>query len=467
MIKISNKKIFATTVFLVAIIIFSGYMSISPTTHAQVINNRVKANVILNYVAGFNTNAYAISLISEDNTAPSIAGLSKDTIILSLTSAQSRIRATCTFINGNLNMLYLDDYVGPASLNQPAANAITMAQAFLQRYQTYTANAFYGSIDTMLSNVTANTNSTTTIGNVKLQASVFDNGNMQALVWTYVDNNGAPAQMKDIALIYNNGHLESFLDNWQLYQITGTPTVTREQAVTAAMQATNNFSYTAKDANGVDSIVSGFKVVAVSNVTLSYVNFYENTPDHSIRSGSPYVLYPAWYASVCFDKLYPGGVSGLTVWVWADSGNVSSVTPMVWDMASNSATGVASSSIVTTSNSETNQASITPILLPLAILAAGAMTTTYVFCNLSKQHNFKRSWKTSSSKHKTVALSLIFAIILAPLIVPSVSATWKSETYISTAGYVGDDPDFNTQEKTTSVDVGTYIFNDFEYAQVF
>jgi hypothetical protein len=238
MIKISNKKILVKTTILVVLIIFSGYMSIFPTTQAQVATNQIKANAILNDVAGINTNAYTISVISDDNKAPSIAGLTKDTMTLSLTSTQSRIRATCTFINGNLNLLYLDDYVGPASLNQPAANAITMAQAFLQRYQSYTANEFYGSISTMLSNVKANANSTTTIGNVKLQASVLDNGNLQSLVWTYIDNSGAPARMKDIALTYNNGHLESFLDNWQFYQIAGTPTVPQEQAITAAMQAT-------------------------------------------------------------------------------------------------------------------------------------------------------------------------------------------------------------------------------------
>jgi hypothetical protein len=197
-------------------------------------------------------------------------------------------------------------------------------------------------------------------------------------------------------------------------------------------------------------------VVAVSNVTLCYVNFYENNAAHSIRSGNPYNLYPAWYASVCFDRLYPGGVSALDVWVWGDSGNVSSVTPVVWRMAANSATGAAASSNVMANN----QASMMPILLPMAILSTGAMTTMYVFYNLSRQHNFKHSGKMSSSKHKTAALSLLLTILLATLIVPSASASWKSETYIAKAGFpASDDPYFYPDEKECAVDVGAYIYS--------
>ena len=253
MIKISKQKLLATTVLLAILIISSTSASLMPSAHAQEVTSSQQATDILGNVVGLNMNAYTANLTSDVNTAanpgavptPNL-GLPKETLTYNLTGSQNSLTASVSFINGNLNMIYLSNYVGSPSLNKPTTNTLSMAQGFLQSYQEYTGNQFYGSLSSMLKGIALNTNTTETTGNVKLQASVFGNQTEQDLIWTYVDNNGVPALMKDVVLTYINGHLESFLDNWQFYQIAGVSTLSSQDAMAAALQAAKNFSYTSR-----------------------------------------------------------------------------------------------------------------------------------------------------------------------------------------------------------------------------
>ena len=278
------KRLFLIAVLLAGLMISVG-VTLSPMAHAAVTTNSQQAIGILGNVVGFDMNVYTASLVSDSNnaahpvptppttinlpaTTTPISSLSQDDLIFNLTSAHSNARARVTFIDGSLNQISLGNYVGSPALNQPATNTLVMAQGFLQRYQSYTSNSFYGSLSSMINNVSPNTNATETTGNIKLQVSIFGNQNEQDLVWTYVDNNDTPAPMKDVVLTYYNGYLESFLDNWQIYQTVGVPTLSSPEAITTALQAANNFSYTAQNSNGINYTVTGFKVAEVFDVTL-------------------------------------------------------------------------------------------------------------------------------------------------------------------------------------------------------
>src|ERR1035437_9049520 len=237
-----NKKSFLTIAFLLILLISIAYMSISPAVHASVITNQQKATDILANVVGFNMNSYTQNLVSEiDNSlqpiplppttlsststaAVQVSSLLRDDVTFNLTSTQSNLRARCTFVNGRLNQISIHNEVGSPSVNQPTTNLVTMTQGFLQRYQSFTGNSLYGSLSSMLNNINLQTNQTVKSENAILQATVFGNQTENDFVWTYVDNNGNPAPMKDIVLSYRNGFLESFLDNSQLYQTNGVPT---------------------------------------------------------------------------------------------------------------------------------------------------------------------------------------------------------------------------------------------------
>ena len=88
-------------------------------------------------------------------------------------------------------------------------------------------------------------------------------------------------------------------------------------------------------------------------------------------------MYPSWYVPLGFDKVYPGGVTGAVVRVWADNGQVSSINPMIYGA----------------DNEETTAVSDTTVsgLLPNAILAALIVGTVgyYTHTSLSKKRSLK------------------------------------------------------------------------------
>jgi hypothetical protein len=426
-----KNKLFLTTVLVIMLSILT-YATLSTTVYAAEITNSQKAKDILSSVVGLNMTAYTTDLNSDiKNTTPSIAnlGLPQETLVYNLTSTQGSLTASCTFINGSLNQIYLSNYMGTQALNQPTINTLNMAQNFLISYQSYTGNHFYGSLSSMLNGVAVNTNATATVSNSKLQ--IFVIGSEQSLVWTYVDNNGVPALAKDVVLTYTNGHLESFLDNWQLYQVTGEPTLSSQDAIRVAMQAVQNYSYIAYNANGANVIETGFKVASIGKATLGYVNYYEDTPQQSVRGVSPLTLYPSWSIALGFDKVYPGNMTGLLVKIWADSGNVSSIAPMLCQPPISS---LASSNDMAT-QVKTDQMSMVTILLPVVAVVASGITAICLYSQKNNLAGLKRNWKFHLSTRKIVAICLVtltIGVMIASPLVYATSYTLKTELYVST-----------------------------------
>jgi hypothetical protein len=466
------KKLLLTAVLLAVLMISTG-MALSPTAHAAEITNSQQATDILGNVVGLSMNSYTTTLTQDINpatnpvlaTAATTAGLSQETLIYNLIGAQGSLRASLSFINGSLNQIYLSNYVGSPSLSTPTTNVLDMAQGFLQNYQSYTDNSFYGSLSSMLNGLTPNTNLTITQGNIKLQVNALGNTE-EDLIWSYVDNNGVPALAKDVILSYSNGLLQSFLDNWQLYQISGAPAVSSQTAIAAALSAAQNFSYIAYNVNGANVTESNFNVTAIFNVSLSYVNYYQQTSEQSIRGGNPYILYPSWYVGLGFGKVYPGGVTGLNVMVWADSGNVSSVEPIVFNSQSSASSEPASSDA---SYVATNQAPTMLVLLSVVAVSASGVTGLFLYSTKITLKGFKRTLKLRLSKRKLAALCLAILPLGVIFIVPSVqAANLKSELYVGT--YVITSIDKNEYGNASNVvgdiqalyqDIGVPVSNNY------
>jgi hypothetical protein len=451
MAKENKRKLIFIMVFVMILLSSSTYAVLMPSAHASTIKSyQTQATSILSNVVELSMDAYPQQVISERNSAnnpaplppttlsttnPSsalVSSLPRDEVIFNLTATQSRMRARCSFVNGKLNQISLYNDVGSPVLKQPTTNTLVMAQGFLERYQSFTGNSLYGSLSSMLNNTTLQTNVTKTAGNVMLQATVFDNQTENDLVWSYVDNNGNPAPMKDIVLSYRNGYLESFLDNWQLYQTVGVPTLSSQNAVATALQVVKNFSYIAQNADGTNFTVSDFKVATTFNVTLSYMNYDVQTPLQSTRGSDPYTLYPAWYVGVGFDKIYPDGITGLNIWVWADTGNLGSVEPMKIQNLSVVSDETVSSSSVATIQTETNQVPALVILSLIAASGVSGLMAVQFYGNKNKLAGFRHLWKMTSSKRKVAAFCLIVLPVTLIVAVPTVKASaLKSELYAS------------------------------------
>ena len=201
-----------------------------------------------------------------------------------------------------------------------------------------------------------------------------------------------------------------------------------------ALQAAKNYSYLAENAEGNNVTVSGFKIASVFNVSLSYVNYYETNSEQSIRGGNPYVLYPSWYIGVGFNQFYSGGVAGLNIRVWADSGNVNSVEPIIWNIAQNSSSAATQSkgnAIPTT----INQLFTVPILLPIIVLTAGSTIAACLLTSSNRLNSFKCTWKKRLTNRKVIALGLILPLTLIVVIPSAAAVTLKSDTFITEAGY--------------------------------
>ena len=332
MIKTSKQKLLLTTSFLLILLFSSTFVSMIPSAKAATVSmtedkltSITRTLAVLTNVIGMNISGHSIQLNSYSQS--NYNGLHQTKVDFNLVSNQSSVRISSSFVNNTLNLLYLSNYNGTFGMTQPARSTTIAAKDFLAKYQTYARDSTYGTFASTLDNTADNTNITKTSENATLKELIFGQATVD-YAWTYTDANGIKAQSKDVVLSYYQGHLNCFLNNWPLYKIVDTPTVSREQAIQIAMSATQNYSYKINNGN-INSTVSvaGFQVVSASltHTTLSYVN----CPNSSLaRDCDPFALYPSWYVPIGFGKLYPADVSGVSVSVWADNGQVGSIGPM-------------------------------------------------------------------------------------------------------------------------------------------
>jgi hypothetical protein len=218
MTKKTSKKTFAIAVFIAALICISLYSSLIPNAQATESVCTQKALSTLRDVVGLDLSKYNRATASYTNNLYRDK-LPRENVRCTLESTGSNIDALCTFIDGSLQMIEVFDNEGSPRMTISATKAVEMAQNFLTSYQTQSRNDFYGELNSILTQVDANKNSTLTVGNIKFQ--VTTSGDDVLFTWTY-SFNGIQAPDKCIALRYKNGFLKYFVDNWNLYEIGST-----------------------------------------------------------------------------------------------------------------------------------------------------------------------------------------------------------------------------------------------------
>jgi len=312
----------------------------------------------------------------------------------------------------------------------------------LERYQSYTSDPVYGELKSMLDAVNIGENVTKTEGNVQLKVSVIGQS-WTDFMWTYVDENGVPAVSKNVVLNYREGMLKIFLDNWDLYRIAAEPVLSSSQAVTIALDAVKDYSWTVENTENGTVTVSDFKTVAVGNTSLCYLNYREGS---AIREGDPFTLYPSWYVPLGFDKIYPGCVTGVTVRVWADT-EVSGISLLV---------SGGEQLIHESLNSEVG------MWVTVTIGIAGIFVA-YVYLGIrrNKSSALKVVGKLGLSKLFGGLLCLLISIEMVLAVVPLASAfpdsNGKSMVYASTWGQ-------NEDELAAASEVCNYIASNFSAA---
>jgi hypothetical protein len=311
-------------------------------------------------------------------------------------------------VSNNLRRIYLSDFEGKFSVEQPAADTGEMAKGLLERYRTHVGDSFYGELASMLDNVDVTKNITKSAGNIRLEVNNFDQ-TIVDYVWRYIDENGIVARTKSVSLSYDRGRLKGFSNYWPLYKVIGTPKISGEEATAIAIEACKKYSYEISSKNGTLT-VTGFEIApeSLGHEVLSYLNF----PNQSLaRGGDPFTLYPSWYVPIGFVKSYPGAVTGITVTIWADTGEISSTNKMVVNFASSTS---ADEESITDGFNQGSTILIAPIVVTVLFSGFGVALVSR-----------KRTFKFVDSRKLLPRLggTLLCGIILFSVIIAAPTAT--------------------------------------------
>lgn len=172
------------------------YASLISNVHAAEITSQQKALSTLSDVVGFDISKYNNIPVAYPNdfyrdTFP------RENVRCNLDSADSKVDALCTFINGSLQMIEIFNNTGSPYMTKAADNAAEMAQNLLSNYQTQTKNSLYGELNSLLAEVDANKNSTITAENIKLKVIVSEDDTTFRWIYTL---NGIEAPDKCVTL---------------------------------------------------------------------------------------------------------------------------------------------------------------------------------------------------------------------------------------------------------------------------
>jgi DNA-binding HxlR family transcriptional regulator len=238
---------------------------------------------------------------------PELGGVPQEEIKYTLTSDESELDVDFRFRNQTLSRYILGvlEFAPLYSEPQPT-NVLDMADGLLQRYQHYTEAPYLTQMRALLGTVTEVEDLQTTQGNMKLALST--DGNDVKIQWIYTISD-IDYQTKSLSLTFDNGVLTELLDGWFLFSVGSTEVnISMDEATEIAKSYAEDFSW--RTENGL--LVTEFTILK-DPVSVSLL-------PHGREE--PLALVPYWYVTLQLDKFYPGGINGIAVGLWADTGEV-------------------------------------------------------------------------------------------------------------------------------------------------
>ncbi|MCW4006862.1 MAG: hypothetical protein NWF04_09790 [Candidatus Bathyarchaeota archaeon] len=189
-------------------------------------------------------------------------------------------------------------YAKPLAVDLPDA-----ASTFLDRYETFTADANLLDMQNMLDGIEAKTNKTTTSDNLQLDIAVTDSST--SFSWNPFFNG---VTYPGLILNFEDNMFKSFGDNRYTYEI-GDPTVNvqEKQAIETALNCAAEYSY----------MYDGKEVTDFEIVEKQILSELRTQSRYAVND-----LYPFWAIYLPLADMYPGFVSVLRVEIWANNGEV-------------------------------------------------------------------------------------------------------------------------------------------------
>jgi hypothetical protein len=227
------------------------------------------------------------------------------------TSAESKVEALFLFRDNSLFWCMLSTIKGsPAFITPKASDILDTAKDTLDRLQAFSAKDYLPTMRSMLNSVTELQNSKTSNANFTQEIAV--NGNDVTMSWEPFAN-GLSNQQNKLYLEFKDGNLMFFADYLGTYNIGSAEIkISEQEAIKIAIEHARAYSYMQGDET-------------VSNITVLDSPVIANI---SLQNRGNNTLYPLWDIRLPLDKMYPGGVTAFHVSIWADTGEVSYITPI-------------------------------------------------------------------------------------------------------------------------------------------
>ncbi len=270
----------------------------------------------LQHVVQLDTSKYEATLLSRDvKIRHDLGGITEEEMFYSLTGtdktgAISKLNIYFRFRDCNFSRYTLTVSGGsPIYAEAQSPFMLDAAKNVVDRLQNYESGTQLADMSRLMSLVSTSDSIEIKEGNIKLNATI--SGNDGEVLMQYTEN-GVDFSVKSLELVFKNGILIDMIDGWNLFNIGTTHVgVSSERAISLAKNALSGYQWAD---NGV--VVTSFQY----NPEPASVIFHPNTK-------SDLTLYPQWIVTFYLDKVYAGGAYMISVSIWADTGEVASVTP--------------------------------------------------------------------------------------------------------------------------------------------
>lgn len=272
------------------------------------------AMTLIRDVAQIDTTKYQTTLLRDviENRSD-LAGVIEEILQYSLTTSESKIDLVLRFRNSHFSLYQLSLIEGilpfdPIYIKPQSTNVIEAAKNLIDRYKSVSNDAYLKDMSDLLSVADENSQDQT-YRNVKLKITRYGDNAEVLLMYTV---NGYDYSAKSLRLVFHKNVLQELTDDWFLYDVGETQvTISEEQAIQIARNATQNFEW-----NADGEQVTDFNLLPEP---VSAVFFPHPKTDESLT------LFPYWFITLYLDTEYPGGVNSITVGVWADNGEVANI----------------------------------------------------------------------------------------------------------------------------------------------
>jgi hypothetical protein len=236
-------------------------------------------------------------------------GLPQERVRYVLSIEESKLDATCIFVNGTYTYCVLNWVFGnPVYSTLPSTDLLDATKTILEQYQSYSKSLNVTSMSNTLNSISKAENTDILTQDTRLKIST--SGNNTDFAWS---KKAQQIEIPGLEVIWHGNTLWSINDRWSVFLVGNDKiSVSEEEAISLALNMARNCSWTV---NG--TTIEDYELSTEIPMTRLSMNVRQ-----------PMTLFPLWTVYVWLEPPYKGGIDTITVGIWADNGEISFVRPI-------------------------------------------------------------------------------------------------------------------------------------------